>query len=102
MFTPAIISLGIICFLLGMALALQFRVLILIPVISVAVAMAVGVGLARGDAAGSIGLRAVMIILGLQLGYSLWLGVWLLVLVVRENRRQLPSLTSSLRQRHLH
>jgi uncharacterized membrane protein len=102
MFTPAIISLAIICILCGMALALSFRVLILVPVISVAVAMAVGVGFARGDAAESIGLRAATIAFGLQLGYSLSLGVWLLVSLIRENRRQSTSLMSSLRQRHLH
>lgn len=85
-----------------MALALNFRVLILVPVISIAVAMAVGVGFARGDAAESVGLRAATIALSLQLGYSLSLGVWLLVSLIRENRRQSTSLMSSLRQRHLH
>ena len=102
MFTPAIIGLAIICLLLGMALALHFRAIILIPVISVAVAMAVGVGVARGDAAGSIGLSATIIALGLQLGYSLWLGVWFFAVVVHDNRNQSASVASSLGQRRLH
>lgn len=101
MFTPSIIGLALICVLSGVALALQFRVLILIPVISVVIAMAVSAGLAHGDAVGSLGLRAVIIALSLQFGYSLGLGVWYANALFRLNRNPYRPLTSSLPQRHL-
>jgi len=98
MLTPAIISL-----LVGMVLAQRFKVLILFPVIMLTVVLAVSVGIARADATWAAALTLVVVIVGLQLGFLLGIGVRHVMLLTRASRLRATSLTSSLRpQRPTH
>jgi hypothetical protein len=91
MLVSALISLSI-----GIVLARRFKVLILAPAFMLTLVLAIGTGLARTDAAWSIGSTALVVIVGLQIGYLLGSGMRHVMVLVRANRPSSNSLTSSL------
>jgi hypothetical protein len=94
MLAPAILSL-----LVGVALAQRFKVLVLVPAIMITLLFALVSGLARGDVNWTAAaLIAVIIIVGLQIGYLLGIGVRHLLLLGRAHRLRAASPTRSLPQ----
>jgi hypothetical protein len=91
MLVSALISLSI-----GIVLARRFKVLILAPAFMLTLALAVGTGFARTDAAWAIGSTALVVIVGLQIGYLLGSGMRHVMVLVRANRPGSTSFTSSL------
>ena len=89
MLFSALISISI-----GIVLARRFKVFILAPAFMLTLVLAVSTGLARTEAAWSIGVTALVIIVGLQIGYLLGSGMRLVL--VRANRPGSTSFTSSL------
>jgi hypothetical protein len=87
---------ALISLLIGIVLAQRFRVLILAPAFLLTLALAVGTGLARTDAAWSIGSTALVIIVGLQIGYLLGSGLRNVLVYIRAGRPGSTSFTSSL------
>ena len=98
MLAPAILSL-----LVGVALAQRFKVLVLVPAIMITLLFALVSGLARGDVNWTAAaLIAVTIIVGLQIGYLLGIGVRHLLLLGRAHRLRAASPTRSLPQWRAH
>ena len=91
MLFSALISLSI-----GIVLARRFKVLILAPAFMLTLVLAISTGLARTDAAWSIGATALVIIVGLQIGYLLGSGMRRVMVLARANRPGSTSFTSSL------
>jgi hypothetical protein len=91
MLFSALISLSI-----GIVLARRFKVLILAPAFMITLILAIGTGLARTDAAWSVGSTALVIIVGLQIGYLLGSGMRHVMVLARANRPGSTSFTSSL------
>jgi hypothetical protein len=91
MLFSALISLSI-----GIVLARRFKVLILAPAFMLTLVLAIGSWLARTDAAWSIGSTALVVIVGLQIGYLLGSGMRHGMVLVRANRPGSTAFTSSL------
>ena len=81
MLVSALISLSI-----GIVLARRFKVLILAPAFMLTLVLAIGTGFARTDAAWSIGSTALVVIVGLQIGYLLGSGMHYVMVLVRAGR----------------
>ena len=91
MLFSALISLSI-----GIVLGQRFKVLILAPAFMLTLVLAVGSGLSRTDAAWSIGSTALVVIVGLQVGYLLGSAMHYVMALVRASRPGSASFTSSL------
>jgi hypothetical protein len=91
MLFSALVSLSI-----GIVLARRFKVLILAPAFMLTLVLALGTGLARTDAAWSIGSTALVVIVGLQVGYLLGSAMRHVMVLVRGGRPSSASITSSL------
>jgi hypothetical protein len=91
MLFSALVSLSI-----GIVLARRFKVLILAPAFMLTLVLALGTGLARTDAAWSIGSTALVVIVGLQVGYLLGSVMRHVMVFVRAGRPGSTSFTSSL------
>jgi len=81
MLFSALISLSI-----GIVLGRRFNVLILAPTFMLTLVLAFGTGLARTDAAWSIGSTALVVIVGLQVGYLLGSVMRHVVVLIRAGR----------------
>lgn len=92
MFTASIISL-----LVGIVLSQKFKVLALCPVFVVTLFLAAGALVLRPDAASRTELTALVVIVGLQVGYLLGTGVHRVAALLRLNRRRGAALANSLR-----
>jgi hypothetical protein len=98
MLAPAILSL-----LVGVAIAQRFKVLVLVPAIMIALAFAFISRLVRADTGWTAtALIAITIIVGLQIGYLLGIGVRHLLLLARAHRLRAASPTRSLPQWRAH
>jgi hypothetical protein len=86
---------ALISLLIGTVLARRFRVLILAPAFVVTLLLAIGAGLARSDEAWSIGLTALVVIGGLQVGYLLGIGMRHVMVLARAGRSRSASLTNT-------
>jgi hypothetical protein len=62
---------ALISLVIGVVLARRFKVLVLAPAFMLTLVLAVGTGLARTNAIWLIGSTALVIIVGLQIGYLL-------------------------------
>jgi hypothetical protein len=91
MLFSALISLSI-----GVVLARRFKVLILAPAFMLTLVLAIGTGLARTDAAWSIGSTALVVIVGLQVGYLFGSGMRHVLVLVRANRPSSESFANRL------
>jgi hypothetical protein len=76
----------LISLLIGIALGRRYTVLILAPVFMLTLVLATGTGLARTGVAGSIGSTALVVIVGLQIGYLLGSGMRHVLVHVRTSR----------------
>jgi hypothetical protein len=88
------ISLVVISFAAGIALAQWFRVLILVPAMSTVLVGTITAGIARADDVWSIALVAIAAVAALQIGYLI--GIWLRSFIVgarfaRASRRLTPT-----------
>jgi hypothetical protein len=97
MLFSALISLSI-----GVVLARRFKVLILAPAFMLTLLLAIGTGLARTDAAWSIGSAALVVIIGLQIGYLLGSGMRHVMVLVRASRSSPNSFANTLPHRSAH
>jgi hypothetical protein len=98
MLAPAILSL-----LVGAALAQRFKVLVLLPAIMIALLFAFISRLVRADTGWTATtLIAITIVVGLQIGYLLGIGVRHLLLLARAHRLRATSPTRSLPQWRVH
>ncbi len=86
----------IIGLLIGMVLAQRFKVLALFPAIALILFFAIGIAMVRSDAGWTIGLTAIVTIVGLQMGYLFGIGIRHIMVLIRVSRRRAASLTSSL------
>src|SRR5580704_3857305 len=87
---------ALISLLIGIVLARGFKVLVLIPVFMFTAVLAIGTGLAHTDATWSIGSTALIVIVGLQIGYLLGSGMRHVMVLVRANRPGSTAFTNSL------
>jgi hypothetical protein len=92
------ISLVVISFAAGIALAQWFRVLILVPAMSLVLVGTIAAGIARTDDVWSIALVAIAVVTALQIGYLI--GIWLRSFIVgsrfpRASRRLTPTSEAS-------
>lgn len=94
MLMPALISL-----LIGSVLGQHFKVLILYPIFLATLFLAASVAMARPDADWTAGLTVVVVIVGLQIGYLVGIGIWCL-LEGRASRLPSSSLPNSLPPQH--
>ncbi len=90
------VAAALISLLAGMVLAQRFKVLILLPVMLLTLVIALSTAIAGTDGAWTAGLTAALIILGLQVGYLLGLGLRQVMVLTRATRRQPASLRSPL------
>ena len=90
MIVSVLISLSI-----GIVLARRFKVFILAPAFVITLILAISTGFARTDAAWSIGLTALVVIVGLQIGYLLGSGMRHVMVLVRVNRPGSTAFTNS-------
>ena len=89
--------------MIGIVLARRFNVLVLAPAFMITVVLAIGTGLARTDATWSIGLTALIVIVGLQVGYLLGSGLRHVMALIRYSRlRSAPMPHPSRPQRPAH
>jgi hypothetical protein len=88
---------ALISLLIGIVLARGFKVLVLAPAFMITAILAIGAGLAHTDAAWSIGLTALTVIVGLQVGYLLGTGLRHVMALVRYSRLHSASMTNALR-----
>jgi hypothetical protein len=86
---------ALISLLIGTVLAGRFKVLILAPAFMLTLVLAIGTWLVRADAAWSIGMTALVVIVGLQVGYLLGIGVRYATVLARASRSRSGSLTNS-------
>ena len=94
MLVSALISLSI-----GVVLARHFKVLILAPAFILTLVLAIGTGFAHTNAAWSIGSTALVVIVGLQIGYLLGSGMRHVMVLARAHRPGSTAFTSSLSPR---
>jgi len=87
---------ALVSLMIGIVLAGRFKVLILAPAFMLTLVLAIGTGLARTSAVWSIGSTALVIIVGLQIGYLLGSGMRHVMVSVRASRQRSTSFTSSL------
>jgi hypothetical protein len=87
---------ALISLMIGVVLARRFKVLILAPAFLLTLALAVGTGLARTDAAWSIVSTALVVIVGLQIGYLFGSGMRHVMVQIRPNRSGSESFANSL------
>jgi len=88
---------ALISLLIGIVLARGFKVLVLIPAFMITAVLAMGTGLAHTDAIWSIGSTALIVIVGLQIGYLLCSGLRHVMALVRYSRLRSASMTNSVR-----
>jgi hypothetical protein len=91
MLAPAFVSI-----IVGILLGLKFRVQILAPVILLTLFIAICTGITRTNDLRANALSALIIIVGLQIGYMTGLGLRHVRIVVRASRRREGPLASSL------
>jgi hypothetical protein len=87
---------ALVSLLIGVVLARHFKVLILAPAFMLTLILAISTGLAHTAAFWSIGSTALVIIVGLQVGYLLGSGMRHVMVFVRAGRPRSASFTSSL------
>jgi hypothetical protein len=87
---------ALISLLIGIVLAGRFKVLILAPVFMLTLVLAIGTSLVRTDATWSIGSTALVVIIGLQVGYLLGFGVRYVMVLARAGRPHSASLANTL------
>jgi hypothetical protein len=87
---------ALISLMIGVVLARRFKVLVLAPAFMLTLLLAVGTGLARTDAAWSIGSTALVVIVGLQIGYLFGSGMRHVMVLVRANRTSSASFANTL------
>jgi hypothetical protein len=85
----------LISLLIGIVIGRRYSVLILAPAFMLTLVLAIGTGLARTDAAWSIGSTALVVIVGLQIGYFLGSGMHHVLVLVRANRPSSESFANS-------
>ena len=88
---------ALISLLIGIVLARGFKVLVLLPAFMITAVLAIGTGLAHTDAIWSIGSTALIVIVGLQIGYLLGSGLRHVMALVRYSRLRFASMTNSVR-----
>jgi hypothetical protein len=77
---------ALVSLMIGVVLARRFKVLILAPAFMLTLVLAIGTGLARTDVAWSIGSTALVVIIGLQVGYLFGSGMRHVMVLVRAGR----------------
>jgi hypothetical protein len=87
---------ALISLLIGVVLARRFKVLVLAPAFILTLVLAIGAGLARTDAAWAIGSTALVVIVGLQIGYLFGSGIRLVLVAFRANRPGSESFANTL------
>jgi hypothetical protein len=87
------ISLVLISFAAGIALAQWLRVLILVPAMSTVLVGTIAAGIARTDDVWSIALVAIAAVAALQIGYliGIWLQAFIGARLARASRRLTPT-----------
>jgi len=87
---------ALVSILIGAVLARRFKVLILAPAFMLTLVFAVAIGLARGNTPWSIVSTALVVIVGLQIGYLFGIAIRHLTVLARANRLRSASLTHDL------
>jgi hypothetical protein len=85
----------LISLMIGIALGRRYTVLILAPAFMLTLVLAIGTGLARTDAAWPIVSTALVIIVGLQIGYLVGSGMLRAQVLIRASRPGSESFTNS-------
>lgn len=80
--------LAIVTILVGAVLGLRFKFLILLPITGVFVAAIVAEAVARSDSAGHVALAAVLVMVGLQVGYLAGVATRCLMVLARTPSRE--------------
>ena len=88
--------LGIFTLLIGMVLGQRFRVLTLVPAGLLILLFATAAGAALSETSWQIGLKAVIAIVCIQLGYLFGLGIRHLLLISRARRLRAASSEGSM------
>jgi hypothetical protein len=88
---------ALISLMIGIVLAQRFKVLVLAPAFMITVALAIGTGLAQAGATWSIWVTALVVIVGLQVGYLMGSGLRHMMALVRTSRLRSASMTNTLR-----
>lgn len=85
----------LISLLIGIVIGRRYSVLILAPAFMLTLVLAIGTGLARTDAAWSIGSTALVVIVGLQIGYLLGSGMLRVQAIIQASRPGSESFANS-------
>jgi len=92
--------LAVLSLLVGMVLGQRFKVLVLVPAVATSLVVVLGLGIARSQSLEALGLSAIAVIVAVQIGYLLGLGIRHLLVVVRAGRLRAASFASSRPARH--
>ena len=87
---------ALIGLLIGVVLGRHFKVLVLAPTFALTLVLAFGSALVRPHTAWAIASSVLVVIVGLQIGYLLGIGVRYVRVLARANRLQSASVTSTL------
>ena len=87
---------ALIGLLIGIVLARRFKVLVLAPAFMITLVLAIGTALAHTETTWSIGSTALIVIVGLQVGYLLGSGMCHVMAHARYSRLRSASMTNAL------
>jgi membrane protein DedA with SNARE-associated domain len=90
----------LVCLLVGVALGQRFKVLVLVPGSGLAFIAVVLVGIARAEAAWTMVLMSIGVVVSLQIGYLAGAAIRRLLVAARASRLRTSLLGASMQARH--